>query len=45
MAKQFAVDQLFGYGTAVHFDEGFIASRREPVDGIGDDLFSGTGFT
>ena len=44
VAEQFAFDQLFGDGGAVHFDKGFVSTRAGGVDSVGDQFLPSAAF-
>ncbi len=41
MAEQFALDQVFGNGGAVHFDKHLVLAQALGMDGVGDQFFAG----
>ncbi len=45
VAEEFVFDQVVGDGAAVDGDEGFVGAGAEVVDGAGEDLLAGAGFT
>ena len=42
IAEQFGFDQRFRQRGAIHFDERLLRARRVVMNGVGDELFSGT---
>ena len=45
MAEEFAFEEGFGYCAAVDDEKWFVAARALPVDGFGDEIFSGAAFS
>ena len=44
MSEEFRFQEVVGQGRAVEFEEGAIGAGGVVMDGVGDDLFAGTGF-